>query len=173
LAHEQRRPTGSRSDLLHPTASNDAGVVTIAYAEMPSIAARTEQDMPEPHRILAVDNDVDCSDRVIGAAHKLGYAGLAATDPFSIDDAIRNWRPHVITLDLCLPEIDGMQIISLIKAMRFTGDVIIISGEPEWIRDLTRGIAVESGLNVPAHMAKPVDYRRLHELLARSASRTQ
>jgi DNA-binding NtrC family response regulator len=135
-------------------------------------ARELEQDMAELHRILVVDNDVDCSDLVIRIAHELGYAGLVATDPFSIDEAIRNWRPHMITLDLCLPEIDGMQIISLIKAMRFAGDVIIISGEPEWIRDLTRGIAVESGLNVPAHTAKPVDSRRLHELLARSASRT-
>jgi hypothetical protein len=53
--------------------------------------------------------------------------------------------------------------------MRFQGDVIIVSGEPEWIRDLTSSIAIESGLSVPAHMAKPVNLHLLHELLAQSA----
>jgi YesN/AraC family two-component response regulator len=71
----------------------------------------------------------------------------------------------VITLDLCLPNFDGMEVIGLIKEAGFAGHLIIISGQPEWIRDLTRKVASESGLNVPAQMSKPVNLRELHELL--------
>jgi CheY-like chemotaxis protein len=127
-----------------------------------------EQDMAEhtaPYRILVVEDDPDCSDLVVRIALKSGYVGLVAADPLSIDEAIRNWRPHVITLDLCLPEIDGMEVISLIRAVGFAGELIIISGQAEWIRELTASITSDSGLSVPAHMSKPVDLRRLHDLL--------
>jgi len=82
-----------------------------------------------------------------------------------MDETIRNWRPHVITLDLCLPEIDGMEVISLIKKTDFAGPLIIISGQPEWIRDLTGRMASESGLKVPAQMSKPIHLPQLRELL--------
>ena len=124
-----------------------------------------ERDHTPPYRLLAVEDDLYCSDLITRIARRSGYSGVAAADPLSIYQAIRNWRPHVITLDLCLPEIDGMEVISLIKATGFAGELIIISGEPEWIRDLTASIASENGLSVPAHMAKPVDLRQLRELL--------
>jgi CheY-like chemotaxis protein len=124
-----------------------------------------------PYRLLAVENDLDCSDLIVRTARGVGYAGLAVADHQSMDEAIRNWRPHVITLDLCLPEIDGMQVISSVKATGFAGDLIIISAEDEWIRDLTGSIATESGLSVPAHMGKPVDFYRLQELLTGSAGK--
>src|SRR5688572_22729753 len=129
-----------------------------------------ERDHTPPYRLLAVEDDLDCSDLITRVARRSGYSGVAAADPLSIDQAIRNWRPHVITLDLCLPEIDGMEVISLIKGTGFAGELIIISGEPEWIRDLTASIASESGLSVPAHMGKPVDLRQLRELLTAIAA---
>jgi CheY-like chemotaxis protein len=79
--------------------------------------------------------------------------------------AIENWQPHVITLDLCLPHVDAIEVISAIKGTGFAGPVIIVSGQPEWIRDFTSKAAAECGLSVPAHMSKPVDFRRLRELL--------
>jgi DNA-binding response OmpR family regulator len=125
----------------------------------------TDRDLTAPYCLLAVEDDVDCADLIIRMARRSGFSGVAAADPLSIDKAIRNWRPHVITLDLCLPDIDGMEVISLIKAAGFAGEMIIISGEPAWIRNLTASIATESGLSVPAHVPKPVDLRQLRELL--------
>lgn len=90
---------------------------------------------------------------------------MPAADATEMGAAIRNWRPNVITLDLCLPNIDGLEVICAIKDAGFTGPLIIISGQAEWIRDFTSKAAVECGLNVPAHMSKPVDLRRLRELL--------
>ncbi len=129
-----------------------------------------EQGMAEanhtaPHRLLAVEDDLDCSDLIVRTARKCGYAALPALDARSMDETIRNWRPHVITLDLCLPEIDGMEVISLIKKTDFAGPLIIISGQPEWIRDLTGRMASESGLKVPAQMSKPIHLPQLRELL--------
>jgi two-component system chemotaxis response regulator CheY len=117
------------------------------------------------HRLLAVEDDADCSDLIMRTATKCGYAATSAADVTEMVAAIERWQPHVITLDLCLPEVDAIEVVSAIKATGFTGPVIIVSGQPEWIRDFTSKAAAECGLSVPAHLSKPVDFRRLRELL--------
>ena len=117
------------------------------------------------HRLLAVEDDADCSDLIVRTAVKCGYAAMSAADATEMVTAIRNWQPHVITLDLCLPHVDAIEVISAIKGTGFAGPVIIVSGQPEWIRDFTSRAAAECGLSVPAHMSKPVDFPRLRELL--------
>ena len=116
-------------------------------------------------RLLAVEDDDDCSDLIVRTAARCGYATRAAPDAERLRETLREWRPHVITLDLCLPNIDGMEVITLIKESAFTGTLISISGQEEWIREFTSKVAIEAGLNVPAHMSKPVDFPRLRELL--------
>jgi DNA-binding NtrC family response regulator len=117
------------------------------------------------HRLLAVEDDADCSDLILRTAVRCGYVARAATDAESLREKIQEWQPHVITLDLCLPHIDGMEVVSLVNESGFSGQLIIISGQADWIRELTSKIASECGLHVPAHMSKPVDLRRLRELL--------
>jgi len=117
------------------------------------------------HRLLAVEDDADCSELIVRIAVKCGYVAMAAADATEMVAAIGNWRPHVITLDLCLPHVDGIEVISAIKEAGFAGPVIIVSGQPDWIREFTSKAAAECGLSVPAHMSKPVDLRLLRELL--------
>ena len=116
-------------------------------------------------RLLAVEDDADCADLIVRTAARCGYATRAAPDAELLRETIREWQPHVITLDLCLPNIDGMEVITLIKDASFAGVLIIISGQQDWIREFTSKVAIEAGLNVPAHMSKPVDFPRLRELL--------
>ena len=116
-------------------------------------------------RLLAVEDDDNCSDLIVRTAARCGYVTRAAPDAERLRETIREWQPDVITLDLCLPNIDGMEVITLIKESAFTGTLIIISGQEQWIREFTSKVAIESGLNVPAHMSKPVDFPRLRELL--------
>ena len=124
-----------------------------------------QQTPAATHRLLAVEDDADCSDLIVRTAARCGYETRAAPDAERLRETIREWQPHVITLDLCLPNIDGMEVITLIKQSAFTGALIIISGQQDWIREFTSKVAIESGLNVPAHMSKPVDFPRLRELL--------
>jgi CheY-like chemotaxis protein len=125
----------------------------------------TQPAEPTAHRLLAVEDDPDSADLIVRVAARCGYATRTSPDAELLREVIQEWQPHVITLDLCLPNIDGMEVISLIKDSLFTGELIIISGQADWIRDLTRNIAIESGLSVPPHMSKPVDLRRLREVL--------
>ena len=124
-----------------------------------------EVDSTPGHRLLVVEDDPDSAELIVRAAQRCGYAAKPAVDAAEMSEAIRDWRPHVITLDLCLPHIDGIEVIAAIKQSGFAGPVIIVSGQPDWVRELTSKAAAECGLSVPAHMAKPIDLRRLRELL--------
>jgi CheY-like chemotaxis protein len=121
---------------------------------------------PAAHRLLVVEDDADSAELIARAAGRCGYATKPAADASEMCAAISEWRPDVITLDLCLPHIDGIEVIAAIKQCGFAGPVIIVSGQPDWVRELTSKAAAECGLSVPAHMAKPIDLRRLRELLS-------
>jgi len=125
----------------------------------------TDASDPGRFRLLAVDDSDDCSELVVRIARKCGYETLAVADARALLETISRWQPDVITLDLCLPEVDGFEIILSLKSVQFTGQVIIISGQPEWLRNQAAGLACASGLRVPAHMSKPVELDQLRELL--------
>ena len=52
-----------------------------------------------------------------------------------------NVQPDVLTLDLCMPNRDGMEIPSHLEALGFKGQ-IIISEPDDWLRKQARDLAL-------------------------------
>jgi len=117
------------------------------------------------YRLLAVDDSDNCSELIVRTALKCGYEAFPVADARSLRETISHWRPHVITLDLCLPDVDGFEILSSLTSVQFSGQVIIISGQPEWLRNQAVQLACSNGLKVLAQMSKPVQLEQLRELL--------
>lgn len=117
------------------------------------------------YRLLAVDDNADCSGLIVRTAVKCGYEAVPVADARSLRETIAHWRPHVITLDLCLPDVDGFEVLLSLKTLQFTGQLIVVSAQPEWIRNQAANLACANGLKVPAHMSKPVHLDQLRELL--------
>ena len=116
-------------------------------------------------RLLAVDDDDCCGDLIVRTALRCGYEAFAISDEQRLEQAIDHWRPHVVTLDLCLPNVDGLEIVWRLNRTRFPGHLIIVSGQPERVRAQAAEIACANGLKVPAHMSKPVHLAQLRNLL--------
>jgi len=116
-------------------------------------------------RLMAVDDNEDCSELIVRTAVKCGYEAFPLSDARSLSETISRWRPHVITLDLCLPEFDGFEILSLLKTIQFGGHLIIISAQSEDLRDQALKLASSHGLRVLTHMSKPIHLGQLRELL--------
>ena len=123
------------------------------------------------YRLLAVDDNDDCSELIVRTALKCGYEAFPVADARSLRETISHWRPHVITLDLCLPDVDGIEILSSLSSVQFAGHLIIISGQPEWLRNQAAQLACNNGLNVLAQMSKPVQLHQLRELLTTMKAR--
>ena len=113
-------------------------------------------------RVLAVDDEPAIRELLEYGLANQGFEVKAVADGRVATDAIREWAPEAILLDIGLPGIDGF---SLIASLRRLTDVPILmltarSTIPDKVSALTRG--------ADDYIAKPFD---LEELAARIRAR--
>jgi DNA-binding NtrC family response regulator len=118
-------------------------------------------------RLLAVDDSADSADLVARVATKCGYEAQATSDPTAVRALVTSWKPQILTLDLCMPEADGIDLLSVLEETGFNGLVVIISGQDGWFRKAAGRLAETRGLTVVDDRQKPVDTTALRELLNR------
>lgn len=121
-------------------------------------------------RLLAVDDNSDSAELIARVAAKCGYDARSMTDPSALGRVLDEWKPQVLTLDLCMPEEDGISVLSLLTQSGFSGHLLIISGQDEWFRKTASRLAAARGLNVADDLCKPVDLKVLRELLTQLAN---
>ena len=95
----------------------------------------------ERTRILVVDDDPLTLRYVRDALVAAGYAALVTGDPREISSLIRTKEPHLVLLDLMLPETDGIELMQSLPELADL-PVIFISG---YRRDETIARALEVG----------------------------
>jgi DNA-binding response OmpR family regulator len=84
--------------------------------------------------LLAVDDNPDAAHLIVRISNKCGYLGRALSDTRDIRHVLKEWQPDVLTLDLCMPEEDGFQILPILQEVEFKGHLVVISGKDEWLR---------------------------------------
>ena len=118
-----------------------------------------------PRRLLAVDDNPDSAELIARVASKLGYETRSIVEPREIPAILGEWQPDVLTLDLCMPEEDGVNVLAMLKKNGFTGRVIIVSGQDTWLRKTAARLAEAHGLTVVDDLSKPVELKSLRDLL--------
>ena len=121
-------------------------------------------------RLLAVDDHSDSAELVARVAQKCGYEAKSLADTRGLPDLIKDWEPEILTLDLCMPQDDGIAILSVLKEVGFKGRLIIVSGQDDWLRKSATRLAEARGLHVVEDVSKPVDLKALRDLLTRLQS---
>ena len=117
-------------------------------------------------RLLALDDNLDSAELVARVGTKCGYETQAISDPKSLRELVKTWKPEVITLDLCMPDDDGIVVLSTLHEVGFGGDLIIISGQDNWLRQTAGRLAAALGLKITADFSKPLDLKALGSCLA-------
>ncbi len=115
-------------------------------------------------RLLAVDDNSEFADLVVRVAEKCGYEARGASDPEKLSALVASWKPEVLTLDLCMPGADG---IDLLAVQGFTGLLVIISGQDNSVREAEGRRAKARGLKLVDNLQKPVHISALRQLLNR------
>jgi DNA-binding NtrC family response regulator len=121
-------------------------------------------------RLLAIDDNADSAELIARVAGKCGYEAQSMSDTRNLHRVLESWNPHVLTLDLCMPQEDGIALLSSITASGFSGALIIISGQDDWLRRAAVKLAVARGIDVVHDLSKPIDVKTLKDLLAKLAS---
>ena len=74
-------------------------------------------------RVLAVDDDLQALRYITDVLARAGYAPIATSDPADIGRLMAEEKPHLVLLDLVLPDRDGIEVMSDIRG---TADVPVI-----------------------------------------------
>jgi DNA-binding NtrC family response regulator len=116
-------------------------------------------------RLLAIDDNPDSAELIVRVAKKCGYEARAMSDLRTLGELLDSLPPHVITLDLCMPQEDGLGLLSLLKEKRFSGALIIVSGQDTWLRKTAARLASAQGINIVDDLSKPIDLKTLRDVL--------
>ena len=103
--------------------------------------AHTPDDERNADRILVVDDDPHTLRHVRETLAQAGYAALVTGDHRDLSRIIREKRPHLVLLDLMLPETDGIELLEQVPELADL-PVIFLS---VYGRDETVARALEAG----------------------------
>jgi HAMP domain-containing protein/signal transduction histidine kinase/DNA-binding response OmpR family regulator len=149
------------------TASNGAALATHVSEPM-ALDSNQLQNLVNDDRdniqpgepvLLIVENDLPFAQFLLEAAHDKGFKGLVSSFGAAALALTREYKPSAITLDICLPDIDGWRVLERLKNDIQTRHipVSVISTEEARDRALQMG-----ALNF---VAKPVQTRETLERL--------
>src|SRR5438876_3178156 len=94
----------------------------------PAGTAGAPATLQEQHSILIVDDEMQVLDLLTQYLSRHGYYVLSAQDgPAAVSLAERE-RPHLIVLDLNMPGMNGVEVLRTLRAKRYAGGVMILTG---------------------------------------------
>lgn len=110
----------------------------------------------EPALILVVDDDPAIRDLLMDFLRKRGYRVQTAQDGQTALASVERGAPQLIVLDIYLPGINGVTVLRELRAKRYAGGVIVLSGskEEKLLEAMLKMDAVEL-------IPKPFDLERL------------
>lgn len=114
--------------------------------------------VPTEKRILIVDDEPDVTELLEFKLKQAGFLVRAINDPLRVLGLARDLRPDVIILDMMMPDLNGLQLLKMIRSDALLRDTPVLfltaKGETE---DRLKGL--EGGAD--DYLAKPFDAREV------------
>jgi len=115
--------------------------------------------------ISIVDDDAKITQFISTLVHKWGYETNQYTDVWSF--LKKEHDPQdVILLDLCMPVLDGVEVIRKLAENRCQAGLILMTGQDERILKSAQSLCKEYQLHCLGGVAKPIKIPRLKTLLS-------
>src|SRR5256885_8369779 len=115
--------------------------------------------MSEPYRVLVVDDEPNIVDVISMALRFQGFAGEAAGTGADALAGVTAFKPHLIVLDVMLPDMEGFDVANRLGAQRSRVPIIFLTAR-DATEDKIRGLT----LGGDDYVTKPFS---LEELVAR------
>jgi DNA-binding NtrC family response regulator len=120
------------------------------------------------HPVLVVDDDSNILTTLGMRLEAMGYDVLTAADGPSAVDTVLKDEPELVLLDLRLPGMDGLEVLTRVKAERPDVEVVLLTaqGSVETAVAAMRAGAYD-------YLEKPIDAQRLKVVLSQALSRRE
>jgi two-component system OmpR family response regulator len=126
-------------------------------------------DEQEQLRVLVVDDEPNIVDVVSMALRHNGFEVEAADTGATALARVREWRPHVMVLDVMLPDMDGFEVAKRMTNER-TGVPILFLSARDATADKVRGLTTGGDDYVTKPFSLEELIARLRNLLRRSGA---
>jgi CheY-like chemotaxis protein len=105
-------------------------------------------------RVLVVDDLPDSAESLARLLALMGHEALFVTRASEALDVARQLRPHLVFLDLGMPEIDGFELARRFRA-EFGFEALRLVALTAWGRNEDRAASRQAGFD--AHVQKPAE----------------
>jgi PAS domain S-box-containing protein len=148
---------GSKFTVRLPLAAAVEDMRAAAPADSPPLARM------HAARVLVVDDNRDAADTLSALLELLGHAAQVANDGGAALEAMQDFRPQVVFLDIGMPGMNGYQVAEAIRNDRRFDQPLLVAltgwgGEDDRARTRAAGFDL--------HLTKPVDLDRIEQMLA-------
>ena len=117
------------------------------------------------HRLLIIDDEPSIGAIIARVATSVGYQTLVVENADEFLQKVRSWAPTHIVMDLQMPVVDGLQLLSELASDHCTANIILVSGVGDSVVNAARRVGTARGLNVTAALAKPFSVAELAGVL--------
>lgn len=166
-AHSDGRDRGSEFVVLLPPASAAAAQ---SAAQAPQSARNTPAGVANTltrRRIVIADDNVDAAVSLELLLRSFGQDTRIAYDGITAIDAVAQFRPQLVILDLGMPLLDGYEVARRLRALP-NGAALTLIAVTGWGQSTDRQRALQAGFD--HHLVKPVSEMVLRELLTATAA---
>ncbi|MDG3003401.1 hybrid sensor histidine kinase/response regulator [Paludisphaera mucosa] len=112
----------------------------------------------KPRRVVVVDDNVDAVESLGRMLRLAGHEVRTASNGPGALDAVAEFRPDVVFLDLGLPGLDGYEVATRLRGFP-EGRAALIVALTGYGREVDRRRAFDAGFD--RHMIKPVDFQAI------------
>jgi len=119
-------------------------------------------------RLLSLDDDVSILSIIKEVATPLGFEVTVLSDSTRFMTTYVRLKPDVITLDVMMPDMDGIEVIRWLGDIGSTASIIIISGHSVYLK-LGKKLADVKGSLTTTLLRKPFSLVELRAALTTAA----
>lgn len=120
-------------------------------------------------RLLSVDDDVAVLAIINTVAAELGFEVESLSNSSRFMTTYVRIKPDLVTLDLMMPDMDGIEVVRWLGDIGCTAKVIIISGHSMFVKITQKLAAARDGLDTTV-LQKPFSVSELRAALATAAA---
>jgi two-component system OmpR family response regulator len=116
------------------------------------------------HRVLVIEDNPHIADLVCHVATDANFDVRATSDFMEITSLYDEFAPHIIVLDVVMPDMDGFEVLNFLHKRNSSSRIIILSGEPAYYPMASR-MAEGLELAIIATVEKPFRVAELRQML--------
>lgn len=117
------------------------------------------------NRLLIAEDEIRISSLFKAVAEECGYEVQIGINGPAVKELVRSFEPTVISLDLGMPGVLGVEMLWFLSACRCQAKILIVSGQGRDAIAVAERRGRDAGLDIAGAIAKPFRLDQLRRIL--------